>query len=193
MRPNQTDEMPIQVENLRSAVRYLRNENALLKSRDLYTDLKALPPIRYRSATSTTTVHGTGTSAVPSDETVPGLDESSLDSPSSDTSSLPPLTPSPRPTRHALETESKLFYKEIARYHSRPKIVDLSSTYAPSEAADGDAFQETNVIGSSQGHAWRSRRKMPDTQIWEFRRDERELEKRLEGLKGRMRALGRGG
>jgi dynactin 1 len=102
-----------QVENLRSAIRYLRSENSLLKSRHLYPDLKLLAPIP-----SLPTI-------VPkqeAEEELPGL--SPTNSSNSDTS--PPSTPI-TPTRLSLEKESKILIRDITNFQLKPRIVDISN------------------------------------------------------------------
>jgi dynactin 1 len=146
----------VQVENLRSAVRFLRSENAHFKSKELYNDLHLLPALARRMEPS-----------------VPELDPSSplsspLSSPSSSTSTDLPVTP----TRHALETESKLLFRDIAAFQSSPRIVDISS------------------LGNKPG--WQSRKYSPEQQVWAWKVEEKRLERRVERLVERTRALGSG-
>ena len=137
------------MENLRSAVRFLRSENSLLKSRDLYNDLQTLPTLARRSE-----------SPVP--ELIPA---SSFSSPSSSFVDIP-ITP----TRHALETESKLLFRDIAAFQSSPRIVDIS--------------------GSGLKSGWHSRKNSPEQQIWTWKGEEKRLERRVDRLAERTRALG---
>ena len=152
-----------QVENLRSAIRFLRNENALLKSRTMYKDLGFLPGLY------STPVKGARRAPPEAELPVPELD--SPGSPSSTDSDLP-ITPTSRapPTKLALETEIKLLYREIAKFHSAPKIVDISNLGA-------------------QG--WKSRKQSPEWQLAEWRRTESKLERRLEDLTDQARRLER--
>lgn len=158
----------LQIENLRSAIRYLRNENSLLKSKDLYRELHLMPALSpYR----------------PSTPPVPDLIEPSSTadhspaSPSSSSSSSAgdsDVLRTPGPTRHSLETESKLLFQQVvAGLRSKNRIVDVSDLGA----------------GSS---AWKSRRKRPEVQIWEMKREERRLEQSVDDLKERLRRLQRG-
>jgi dynactin 1 len=141
-----------QIENLRSAIRYLRNENSLLKSKELYHDLHVLPALPYRSSPEP-------------EPAVPELDPSSpLSSPSSSLSDLPVT-----PTRHSLETEGKLLFREITAFQTRSKIVDISS------------------LRGDQG--WISRKRCPEVQVWEWKEEGRRLERKVEGLADRMRRL----
>jgi dynactin 1 len=141
-----------QIENLRSAIRYLRSENALLKSKDLYRDLQFLPAVSFRTP----------------EPPIPELDSfSPHSSPSSSFSDLP-ITP----TRHSLETEGKLLFKDITKFQARSKVVDISS------------------LGGGQG--WTSRKRSPEVQIREWREEGRKLERKVEGLAERMSMLGVG-
>lgn len=152
------------LENLRSAVRFLRSENSLLKSRHLYPDLLSLQPLRSRSAGL----------AVGVEAPVPELEPSSPTSPSSPSSNSSfPLTPPV--TRHSLETERKLLFREITKLHSVPKIIDISS------------FGGAEDTGAGGG--WRSRKNNPEVQMWDWRRKEKKLEKRVQGLKERLNEL----
>ncbi|KAI9631947.1 dynein associated protein-domain-containing protein [Dioszegia hungarica] len=143
-----------QIENLRNAIRYLRSENALLRSKDLFSALHSLPSLPY-------------TPFIAPEPSVPELDPSTPDSPASSTSSLPET-----PTRHALETESKLLFREITAFQSSPRIVDISQLGADSTSG-----------------GWRSRKKSPEVQVWEWRKREKELGRRVEGFKERVRSL----
>ncbi len=143
---------PIQVESLRSAVRFLRSENALLKSKDLYNDLHLLSPLARHV-----------------DTFVPELDSPSpLSSPSSSFFTDVPITP----TRHALQTESKLLFREIAAFQSSPRIVDISDL-------------------GSRG-TWQSRKNSPEQQVWAWKVEEKRLERRVKKLAERTKALGIG-
>ncbi|BEJ17135.1 hypothetical protein CspHIS471_0605360 [Cutaneotrichosporon sp. HIS471] len=124
-----------QVAGLRAALRFLRSENALLKSRDLYADVHMLPPLR---------------PFPPSPSTPPPLTQED-----SDAESDGPATPlgSPRVahphlpvTKIALETESKLLLRAVAAYASSPRIVDISGI-------DGTSWHSRK--NSPEAQAWR--------------------------------------
>ncbi|GMK57406.1 hypothetical protein CspeluHIS016_0402400 [Cutaneotrichosporon spelunceum] len=148
-----------QVAGLRAALRFLRSENALLKSRDLYADVHMLPPLRSLSPSS------------PSPTPPPLTQEES------DAESDGPATPvgSPRAThprfpdtKIALETESKLLLRAVAAYASSPRIVDISGF---------------------DGMSWHSRKNSPETQAWRLARERTRLEGRVQDLASRVRAL----
>lgn len=91
-----------QIESLRGAVRYLRSENAYLKSRDLFKQLNTLPSY---------TVD-------------PPRFPPSLDAASSAQHVSAPDTHEDRARRFG--AESKALLKKVAEISSRPKVVDLS-------------------------------------------------------------------
>ncbi|BEI94168.1 uncharacterized protein CcaverHIS019_0606270 [Cutaneotrichosporon cavernicola] len=124
-----------QVAGLRAALRFLRSENALLKSRDLYADVHMLPPLR---------------PFPPSPSTPPPLTQED-----SDAESDGPATPLGSPwiahphlpvTKIALETESKLLLRAVAAYASSPRIVDISGI-------DGTSWHSRK--NSPEAQAWR--------------------------------------
>jgi len=139
----------------------LRSENSLLKSRHLYPDLKLLAPIP-----SFPIFKSTDKPNDEAEEEVPGL--SPTNSSSSDTS--PPTTPI-TPTRQSVETESKILIRDITNYQLKPRIVDISN------------------IDTRKG--WKSRKGSPEMQVLGWKREEEKLGRRVEGLKERMRGLGR--
>lgn len=103
-----------QIENLKSALRFLRAENSLLKSKDLFNDIASLSPLRTASL-----------------EPVPKLVKSTESDSEDDAADLP-VTPRAhtrvtRPdARLALDTESKKLLKEVASFTAVPRIVDIS-------------------------------------------------------------------
>ena len=101
--------VPEQIENLRMAIRYLRRENALLKGKDMYRELKLLPILSYSS---------------PSADEVPELDPSLPTSPSSSSDDGDSILLTP--TKHSVEMESKILWQEVSAWTSAPKIVDIS-------------------------------------------------------------------
>ena len=97
---------------------------------------------------------------------VPGLSPT----PSSDSDTSPPTTPI-TPTRQSVETESKILIRDITNYQLKPRIVDISN------------------IDTRKG--WKSRKGSPEMQVLGWKREEEKLGRRVEGLKERMRGLGR--
>lgn len=130
-----------------------------MKSRHLYPDLKLLAPIPSFPIFD---------SVVKPDEQgeVPALSPTNFSE--SDTS--PPSTPI-TPTRHSLETESKILIRDITNFQIKPRIVDISN------------------IDTRRG--WKSRKGSPEMQVLGWKREEEKLGRRVEGLKERMRGLSR--
>ncbi|RXK41589.1 dynactin 1 [Tremella mesenterica] len=161
-----------QVENLKTAVRFLRNENSLLKSRQLYKDLGFLPTIPYSSPSSSFSPTTWDTPDLVSNKrsNIVGAD-GSLDSPTSSDDGELPVTPT-KITKQSLETNTKLLFRQLAEFQSSPRIVDISQ------------------LG---GTAWRSKKKSPEWQMTEWRRQEQRLERRLEDLTEQARELERRG
>ncbi|KAK4685386.1 dynactin 1, partial [Tremellales sp. Uapishka_1] len=135
-----------QVENLKSAIRYLRSENALLKSKNLYNDLHLLPAL-----------------SVPVSETpVPELDPSSPASPASSSSSADDAYLPITPTRQSLDTESKLLYREITRFQASPRIVDISQLGGGNE---GQRWRSKKSSPENQMWAWKREEKKLEKRV----------------------------
>ncbi|WVN86516.1 uncharacterized protein L203_101680 [Cryptococcus depauperatus CBS 7841] len=146
-----------QVEILRSTIQFLRSENALLKSKELFNEIHSLPAVTYRSVTN-----------VP--ELVPSATFSSS---TSDSEGSMPVTPTlspvslPPPTKHDLEVESRILLLQITKFQAGAKIVDIS--------------------GLRGEKGWRSRKKEPEVQILEWKAKEKRLERKLEALIARTK------
>ncbi|WVQ72856.1 hypothetical protein IAR50_002417 [Cryptococcus sp. DSM 104548] len=160
----ESSQLAEQVANLKSAVRFLRQENALLKSKELYKDIHSLPTLGFRSEPDVPDLVSSSYDEAPSSPK--SESESSL--PSTPTHSLLPSLP---PTKHALEVESRILLHQIAKFQASPKIVDISQ-----------------LGGAKVG--WQSRKNAPEVQVGEWKKKERRLERQLEGLVGRARGLG---
>ncbi|KIR29722.1 dynactin 1 [Cryptococcus deuterogattii LA55] len=154
----ESSQLAEQVESLKGAVRFLRSENALLKSRELYNDIHSLSALQYRF-----------------EPQMPDLVPSNIPtSPSSSESSLP-TTPTHSPmrslpmTKHIIEVESRILLHQMAKFHASAKVVDISN------------------LGGKEG--WKSRKNAPELQYREWKKKEKRLEKKLEGLIGRSKGL----
>ncbi|OSD01208.1 dynactin [Trametes coccinea BRFM310] len=138
-----------QIDALRGTVRFLRGENSFLKGQDLLKEIEALPELP---------------APVPREPT-PALVPSTL----SDSESDSDEDPRP-PTLRDLAVESKLLYREVIKYTSSPRVVDLSVLRAKRE----------------NGHApvkgWMPRKKTPAYQLYERKVQGERLGKRLKGL-----------
>ncbi|KAL1950983.1 hypothetical protein VTO73DRAFT_132 [Trametes versicolor] len=139
-----------QIDALRGTVRFLRGENSFLKGQDLLKEIEALPEL-----------------AEPfSREPTPPLVPSTLSDSDSDSDD----EPRPPPTLRDLAVESKLLYREVIKYTTSPRIVDLSVLRAKRED------------GSGAAKAWMPRKKTPAYQLFERKMQGERLGKRLKGL-----------
>lgn len=77
------------------------------------------------------------------------------------------------PTLRDLAVESKLLYREVIKYTSSPRVVDLSVLRAKREGAPGAG-------GAAKG--WMPRKKTPAYQLFERKMQGERLGKRLKGL-----------
>ncbi|KAJ3503186.1 hypothetical protein NLJ89_g8547 [Agrocybe chaxingu] len=150
----ETSHLLEQIEALRGTVRFLRNENSYLKGHDLLREIDALPPLP-PPVRRTPTPPLAGTS---------DTDDSDTDE---------PATP---PTLFALETETKRLYRDIMKYSSSPRVVDLSELNAKRAEAKG-------------GKVWMPRKKTPAYQVLERKMDGERLTRRVHGLLERASAL----
>ncbi|KAI9445370.1 dynein associated protein-domain-containing protein [Lactarius indigo] len=137
-----------QLESFRGAVRFLRMENSYLKGNDLMREIDELPPLpetRHRLLT-------------------PPLDTSGL----SDTDESDTETESSHkvPSVRSLAMETKSLYKEVIKFSSTPRVVDLSTT----------------KTGQGSGKGWVPRKKTPTYQVWERKTQAERLNRRVQGL-----------
>lgn len=126
-------------------------ETSYLKGHDLLREVESLPPLPVTMSR---------------EPTPPLVPSRASDSDGSDSDSESPSTPV---SLHTLAAESKVLYREVIKYASTPKIVDLSA----SRANRGDR---------AEGKLWLPRKKTPAYQIWERRQEGERLGKRLKGL-----------
>lgn len=125
-------------------------ENSFLKGQDLLRDIQSLPPLP--------------TSRTPTPPLAPsGLSDTDADS---ESDSEPP----PAPTLRSLTTETKLLYRDVIKFSSSPRVVDIT------------------VMGAKR--AWVPRKKMPAHQVWERKKEAERLGKRVKGLMDRASAIG---
>ncbi|KIJ51351.1 hypothetical protein M422DRAFT_26769 [Sphaerobolus stellatus SS14] len=105
----ETSHLLEQIEALRGAVRFLRNENSYLKGYDLLKELQSLPPLPSMTRPPT-----------------PPLDRS--DTPSTDADSESDAEEEGRPrSLRTLATETKLLYRDVIQFSSTRKVIDLSA------------------------------------------------------------------
>ncbi|KAI9513092.1 dynein associated protein-domain-containing protein [Russula earlei] len=152
----ETSHLLEQLESFRGAVRFLRMENSYLKGNDGLRELAELPPL-----------------AVPTSSPrypTPPLDESGL----SDTDESDPESNLKVPSVRSLATETKALYREVIKFSSTPRVVDLSAT------KNGD------------GHAkpWMPKKKTPTYHVLERKAQADRLNRRVQGLLERTSAMG---
>nr|XP_019012815.1 dynactin 1 [Kwoniella pini CBS 10737]OCF51596.1 dynactin 1 [Kwoniella pini CBS 10737] len=149
-----------QIENLRNCIRFLRHENALLKSKEFYNDFYSLSPIKYTSSIPNLTL------------TTPEKSPKSIrsDSSSEDEDENGPITPTDKSIlKHNIQVESKLLYNSLINFKTSSKVIDIS-----------------NIKNDNK---WKRRNNLPEYQILEWKNKEKKLERRLEGLKERFNGL----
>lgn len=133
-------------------------ENSYLKGQDLLREVEALPPLPETASRQ---------------PTPPLVPSRASDSEGSDSDSEDPSTPV---SLRTLAAESKLLYREVIKYASTPKVVDLSAT----RSTRGDG---------TEGKPWQPKKKTPAYQVWERRQEGERLGKRLKGLLERTNNL----
>ncbi|KAI0305043.1 dynein associated protein-domain-containing protein [Russula brevipes] len=144
-----------QLESYRGAVRFLRMENSYLKGNDLMRELGELPPLPVPTSSRRSAT--------------PALDPSNL----SDTDESD-ADPSPKvPSVRSLATETKALYKEVIKFSSTARVVDLSAT----KKSDGNT------------KAWMPKKKTPTYQVWERKAQAEHLNRRVQGLLERTNAM----
>ncbi|KAF8893676.1 dynein associated protein-domain-containing protein [Gymnopilus junonius] len=155
----ETSHLLEQIEALRGTIRFLRTENSFLKGHDLLREIEALPPLTLP------------TPRIPT----PPLDPSgNSDTSDSDSDEDAPPTP---PTLFSLATETKKLYRDVMKYSSAPRVVDLSALNARRAEAKG-------------GKVWLPRKKMPAQQVLERKMEGEKLSRKVHGLLERASALG---
>ncbi|KAI0307655.1 dynein associated protein-domain-containing protein [Multifurca ochricompacta] len=143
-----------QLESFRGAVRFLRMENSYLKGNEFMAEIDELPPLPKPSPRLQT----------------PPLDASGLsDTEESDTEAIQNRKVS---SVRSLRTETKVLYREVIKFSSTPRVVDLSTI----KTSDG----------GSKG--WIPRKKTPIYQVWERKAQAERLNRRVQGLLERTSA-----
>ncbi|KAI0658356.1 dynactin [Cubamyces menziesii] len=140
-----------QLDALRGTVRFLRSENSFLKGQDLLKEIESLPELP---------------EPFPREPTPPLVPSTLSDSDSDSDDEVR----TPRTLRD-IAVESKLLYREVIKYTSSPRVVDLSVLRAK---------RENGGHGPAKG--WMPRKKMPAYQLFERKKQGERLGKRLKGL-----------
>ncbi|OBZ68564.1 Dynactin, isoform [Grifola frondosa] len=140
-----------QIDALRGTVRFLRTENSYLKGQDLLREIESLPPLQEPVAR----------------EPTPPLVTSTLSDSEDSDFDEPPSSP---PTLRTLAAESKLLYRDVIKYASSPRVVDLS------------ALRSKRADGHTATKGWMPRKKTPAYQVWERKMEGERLGRRVQGL-----------
>jgi dynactin 1 len=130
-------------------------ENSYLKGNDSMRELGELPPLPVP----------TSSPRLPT----PPLDESGL----SDTDESDAESSSKAPSVRTLTTETKALYREVIKFSSTPRVVDLSVT----------------KTGEGNTKAWIPKKKTPTYQVWERKAQAARLSRRVQGLLERTSAM----
>ncbi|KAG1742767.1 dynein associated protein-domain-containing protein [Suillus paluster] len=154
----ETSHLLEQIEALRGTVRFLRTENSYLKGQDLLKEIQALPTL----PEPVSRVH------------TPPLDPSGQ----SDTDESDSETPPAPPTIRSLATETKVLYRDVIKFSSSPRVVDLSALHA--KRAESDC---------KGGKIWMRRKASPAQQVLERKIEAERLSRRVRGLLDRASAL----
>ncbi|KAI5998160.1 dynein associated protein-domain-containing protein [Pisolithus albus] len=154
----ETSHLLDQIEALRGTVRFLRTENSYLKGQDLLKEIQALPPLPDPVGRVTT----------------PPLDPSGT----SDTDESDDDVPTTPPTLRSLATETKMLYRNVIRFSSSPRVVDLSVLHAKRAEGEGKPVK-----------GWMRKKDMPAHQILERKLEAEHLRKRVKGLLDRASVL----
>ncbi|KAJ7068484.1 dynein associated protein-domain-containing protein [Mycena amicta] len=147
----ETSHLLEQIDALRGTVRYLRTENGYLKGQDLLREIEALPALPEPVSRVET----------------PPLDASHLSDTDSSDDDDEPRTP---PTLRSLATETKLLYRDVIKFSSAPRVVDLSVLNAKRSQQTGG------------GRAWMPKKATPAHHVWERKQEAERLSRRVRGL-----------
>ncbi|KAJ7877450.1 dynactin [Mycena leptocephala] len=154
----ETSHLLEQIDALRGTVRYLRTENSYLKGQDLLREIEALPPLPEPISRVAT----------------PPLDPSTLSDSDDSDSEDRPRSP---PTLRSLATETKILYRDVIKFSSSPRVVDLTALNAKRAQANG-------------GRVWMPKKSMPAHQVWERKMEAERLSRRVRGLLDRASIIG---
>ncbi|KXN84997.1 hypothetical protein AN958_11842 [Leucoagaricus sp. SymC.cos] len=171
-----------QIEALRGTVRFLRTENSYLKGQDLLRELETLPRLHVPALSLAIPSLSLSSRTPPTPPLVPsGLSDTSSDSEddSSDEESGRHGKKSQHVSLRALTTETKMLYRDVIRFSSSPKVVDLSAL--------NKRRNESRSVG---GRGWMPKKKTPAAQVLERKMQKEKLGRRVQGLLERASALG---
>ncbi|KAF7347275.1 CAP-Gly domain-containing protein [Mycena venus] len=160
----ETSHLLEQIDALRGTVRFLRTENSYLKGQDLLREIEALPALPEPITRIAT----------------PPLDPSTL-SDSDDDSDSESNRPRSPPTLRSLATETKILYRDVIKFSSSPRVVDLTALNAKRVQAQANG---------NGGRVWMPKKSMPAHQVWERKMEAERLSRRVRGLLDRASIIG---
>ncbi|KAJ7819889.1 hypothetical protein B0H14DRAFT_2600277, partial [Mycena olivaceomarginata] len=134
----ETSHLLEQIDALRGTVRFLRTENSYLKGQDLLREIEALPPLPEPI------------SRIATPPLVPSTLSDSDDSDSEDRPRSPP-------TLRSLATETKILYRDVIKFSSSPRVVDLTALNAKRAQGNGGRVwmpkksARTSGVGAQDG------------------------------------------
>ena len=131
-------------------------ENSFLKGQDLLREIESLPPL-------VPPIVRTPTPALDPSGNTDTEEDSDMDE--------------PPPTLFSLSTETKRLYRDVMKYSSAPRVVDLSDLNSKRAAAKG-------------GKVWIPKKKTPAHQVIERKMEGERLTRRVHGLLARASAIG---
>ncbi|KAF7346159.1 CAP-Gly domain-containing protein [Mycena sanguinolenta] len=154
----ETSHLLEQIDALRGTVRFLRTENSYLKGQDLLREIEALPSLPEPISRVAT----------------PPLVSSTLSDSDDSDSEDRPRSP---PTLRSLATETKILYRDVIKFSSSPRVVDLTALHAKRAQANG-------------GRVWMPKKSTPAHQVWERKMEAERLSRRVRGLLDRASTIG---
>lgn len=171
----ETTQLIEQIESLRGATRFLRSENAYLKSQALFRQLNALPSYSVLPP------------AFP--PVFPGDSNDGLESPDGeqqDATSHSPGELNPSDQLRKFAEESKKLYREALTISANPKVVDLT-------VVKRHRLLPSDSNGSSQHHGkgkvWQLKERLPEVQYARRKEEVERLRKKIEAFKQRTHQI----
>ncbi|KAF8317347.1 hypothetical protein DL93DRAFT_2165610 [Clavulina sp. PMI_390] len=161
-----------QLDSLRGTVRFLRSENSYLKGQDLIRAVQSLPPLPDLMAVSDSDEESE-IGDDPADEVKPAIDPLDDDS----------IVWKPPKSLRAIDTASKVLYRDLLTFSASPRVVDLSAMNPrPSTKQADSKVEPSKDKTSAAGRQWTSQRNSPQHQLLERSREAERLKNRLMGL-----------
>jgi dynactin 1 len=162
------------ISSLRSAVRFLRSENAFLKSHDLVSDLDALPTNESPPTPPLTPERNSNDGFPPSRERDDGQEAEEEEGLRTGLPWMPTTNRTSSPLQpESFAVRSKRLLREARLLSCTPRLVDLRSPSAPSSTAPTSS---ATADSSTPPFLTGSRRRDPRNQLWAEKERARRLE-----------------